>query len=256
MEAGTSFSAPMVSAVAAILKSIDSTLTPSQIESILTSTAVDYGTSGRDNYYGYGVLNFYNAVNKVNQSSAVTRVSLSTSIANLTVGSSTALTCNVFPSTAINQTVSWASDNTDVATVDSTGLVTAITPGEATITVTTADGGYTASAAVEVYGDVSSSFLGTEWPTMNGVAPDKLWTISFNKAVNISTLNLQNIFVTDHNGKVFSVTLSAGSDGKSAIITPNSFYQSGQSYYLFIRNISSSIGDTLSKAVRMLFTIE
>ena len=36
--------------------------------------------------------------------------------------------------------MTWASDNTDVATVDATGKVTAKAPGTATITVTAHDG--------------------------------------------------------------------------------------------------------------------
>ena len=253
---GTSFSAPMVSAVAAVLKSIDPTLTPSQIETILTSTAVDYGSNGKDDYYGYGVLNFYNAVNRISPSSAVTSVSINTSSTDLTIGESITLVSSILPSTAINQTVSWASDNTDVATVDSTGLVTAISPGKATITVTTADGGYTASTIVEVYGDVSSNFNGSYWGAKTGIAANKEWLITFNQAVDASTLNQQNIYVTDSTGKSVTVAVSRGSDGKSALITPGSYYQSGQSYYLFIRNICSTGGEELGTAIRMQFTIE
>ena len=37
-------------------------LQPSQVDSILTSTADDLGTPGRDDYYGYGRINAYRAV--------------------------------------------------------------------------------------------------------------------------------------------------------------------------------------------------
>jgi|GEM_PF-2112266 len=80
-EDGTSFSAPMVSAVAAVLKSLDSSLTLAEIESILTSSAVDCGSSGKDNYYGYGVLNFYNAVKTFNPPPTLTSIAI-TSPAN------------------------------------------------------------------------------------------------------------------------------------------------------------------------------
>lgn len=46
--------------------------------------------------------------------------------------------------------VMWSSSNTDVATVDQNGNLTYKTPGTAVITVTTVDGGYTASCIVKV----------------------------------------------------------------------------------------------------------
>jgi len=60
------------------------------------------------------------------------------------------LTPTVTPSDATNQTVSYASSDTDVATVSVSGIVTAVKAGTATITLTTADGGFTATCAVTV----------------------------------------------------------------------------------------------------------
>lgn len=60
------------------------------------------------------------------------------------------LTATITPAGAANQNVTWSSSNTTVATVSSTGLVTAVAPGTATITVLTEDGGYTASCTVRV----------------------------------------------------------------------------------------------------------
>jgi thermitase len=51
---GTSFSAPIVAGVAALVMSANPGLTNSQVESILFSTAVDLGAAGRDPYFGYG----------------------------------------------------------------------------------------------------------------------------------------------------------------------------------------------------------
>lgn len=55
------------------------------------------------------------------------------------------------PTNATNQNVTWESSNPSVATVDESGKVTAVAPGEATITVTTEDGSKTANCAVTVY---------------------------------------------------------------------------------------------------------
>ena len=66
------------------------------------------------------------------------------------VGQTLQLTAAVAPSDAYYKTVSWSSDNTDVAVVDSQGKVTAKTPGKAVITVTTTDGEKTAMCTVNV----------------------------------------------------------------------------------------------------------
>jgi len=59
---GTSFASPYAAGVAALLLSIDPTLTPEQVEDILLSTAVDKGTPGYNTQYGWGFINAGNAV--------------------------------------------------------------------------------------------------------------------------------------------------------------------------------------------------
>ena len=81
---------------------------------------------------------------------SVTSVSLNRSTAALTVGGTENLTATVNPSNATNQNVTWSSNNTTAATVSSAGVVTARATGTATITVTTADGGHTATCVVTV----------------------------------------------------------------------------------------------------------
>ena len=92
----------------------------------------------------------YVAANSVH----VTGVSLNKSTTRIQEGSSETLTATVSPSGATNQAVSWSSSNTSVATVSSSGVVTAIAPGHTTITVTTEEGGFTATCAVTVTGTV------------------------------------------------------------------------------------------------------
>ncbi len=81
---------------------------------------------------------------------AVTGVTLNKATLALAVGGSETLTATVAPATATVKTVTWASDNTAVATVDTTGKVTGVSAGTATITVTTTDGSKTAVCAVTV----------------------------------------------------------------------------------------------------------
>jgi len=80
----------------------------------------------------------------------VTGVSLNKTTTTLTVGDTETLTATVSPDGATDKTVTWSSDNTNVATVDPNGLVTAVGAGNANITVTTTDGSKTASCAVTV----------------------------------------------------------------------------------------------------------
>lgn len=80
----------------------------------------------------------------------VTGVSLTPASLSLFTGDTATLTATVQPSNATNKKVTWSSNAPGVATVDSSGKVTAVAPGTATITVTTEDGNYTATCTVTV----------------------------------------------------------------------------------------------------------
>ncbi len=80
----------------------------------------------------------------------VTEVTLDKTELTLTEGETETLTATVKPDNADNRKVAWSSDKTDVATVDGAGKVTAVKAGEAVVTVTTEDGGKTASCKVTV----------------------------------------------------------------------------------------------------------
>ena len=87
---------------------------------------------------------------------SVTGVTLNRSTATIDTGGTVTLTATVAPTNATNKTVTWSSSNSSVATV-SGGVVTGVSAGSATITVTTADGGYTATCAVTVSSNGSIS---------------------------------------------------------------------------------------------------
>ena len=80
---------------------------------------------------------------------SVTGVKLDTDKLDLFTGESKTLIVTVEPGDATNQDVTWVNSNPDVATVVG-DTVTAVKEGEATITVTTADGGFTATCKVTV----------------------------------------------------------------------------------------------------------
>lgn len=91
----------------------------------------------------------YETGQTVTDPTAVTGVRLSPDAVTLVEDTTATLTAAVIPSNATNKNVTWASSDEEVATVVN-GVVNALKPGTATITVTTADGNKTAQCAVTV----------------------------------------------------------------------------------------------------------
>lgn len=80
----------------------------------------------------------------------VSSVTLDQNTLTLKEGESAKLTATVIPADADNTAVTWSSDNSSIAAVAADGTVTAVKSGTANISVTTEDGGKTASCAVTV----------------------------------------------------------------------------------------------------------
>ncbi|MCL1933374.1 MAG: leucine-rich repeat protein [Candidatus Azobacteroides sp.] len=80
---------------------------------------------------------------------AVTGISLNKQSLSLEIDSAEQLTATVLPENATNKNYTWRTSDSNVATVVN-GLVTAVSEGNATITVTTEDGGFTATCRVTV----------------------------------------------------------------------------------------------------------
>ena len=61
---GTSMAAPHVAGVIALMKAVDPNLTPLEFDNLLRSGKItdDLGLPGRDNQFGYGLLNAHKAV--------------------------------------------------------------------------------------------------------------------------------------------------------------------------------------------------
>ena len=81
---------------------------------------------------------------------SVTSVALNTKTATLKIKATRRLTATVNPTNVSNTAVKWTSSNPKVATVSSSGLVTAVNVGKATITVTTVDGSRKATSVITV----------------------------------------------------------------------------------------------------------
>jgi len=80
----------------------------------------------------------------------VTGVSVDPKEKLLGIGEELVIKATITPEDATNKKVTWTSDNEAVAKIDESGKVTAISGGTAKITVTTEDGGKTATCAITV----------------------------------------------------------------------------------------------------------
>lgn len=105
------------------------------------TTPTGYATPSSDTINGYN--------SGGGETVSVTGVSLDTNSTTVEEGKDVTLTATVAPSNATNQGVSWTTSDSSIATV-SGGIVTGVSEGSATITVTTSDGGFTASCSVTV----------------------------------------------------------------------------------------------------------
>jgi thermitase len=105
---GTSFSSPLSAGVAALMMSANPSLAPSQIVSLLETSAVDLGAAGYDDDYGYGRVNAAAAVIAAAQAKAADVQAPSVAISSPTGGT----VSGIVP---INVS---ASDNVGVSRVD------------------------------------------------------------------------------------------------------------------------------------------
>ena len=88
---------------------------------------------------------------------SVQSVSLNESALTLAVGTNATLVASIEPFEAVNKIVFWNSDNEDVAIVVGIGesaVIEVVSPGTTSVTVTTADGGFTASCMINVIIDI------------------------------------------------------------------------------------------------------
>lgn len=149
----------------------------------------------------------------VGQAEEVTpTITISQTTASLFVGQTLQLTATVSPS---DSAVNWSSSNTDIATVDASGLVTAMTVGTTTITVSVDS--VTASCQLAVV----SGGITVAYPTDNVLVGDTIQlsysTEPSGRMVSWSSSNT-DVATVDANGLVTfklagSVTITASAEG-------------------------------------------
>ncbi|MEE1296055.1 MAG: carbohydrate binding domain-containing protein [Bifidobacterium sp.] len=162
----------------------------------------------------------------------VSSVTISPATKTVSVGATTTLSATVAPSDATNPLIAWSSSDTDVATVDGTGKVTARAAGTATITAS-ADG-KSVQATITVTDNVvpagdfqivgpdtvmrSDRFMVSVTGLSEPVNADDIeWTTSNWRVIgtNLQNLNLPESKVRDADG-IGTATITATVNGKSA----------------------------------------
>lgn len=151
-------------------------------------------------------------VNKEPSIIHVTSVSLDETTLNMETGDRYTLQATVLPSDADDKSVNWSSSNESVVTVTNKGKITAVSAGQAIITVTTTDGGLTASCTVNVtqkvvpvngiklnYSELELSVGGSE-----SLVATVLPTNATNKEVIWSSTN-EAVVTVDENGLVSAI---------------------------------------------------
>ena len=170
----------------------------------------------------------------------VTKVELDKTSLELTEGGTARLTATILPDNATNKNVTWSTSDASIATVTD-GVVTAVAPGTATITVTTEDGGKTATCAVTVAAATvpvtgvtlnktsTSLYVGDTETLTATVAPDNAtdravnWTSS-----NPSVATVENGVVTAVGAGTATITVTTQDNDYTASCTVTvSRYSSG-----------------------------
>ena len=160
-------------------------------------------------------------------SASVTGVSLDQESITLREGESYKLNATITPSNVDDPSLQWSSSNTEVVQVTAEGILLALKPGTSDITVTTVDGGYTATCKVTVKDKVTG--LSLEPSKMDIIVGDEADIIArlepedANVKVTWQSTN-PDIVSVDENGHI-----KAHSTG-DAVITASTDYKGLQAY--------------------------
>ena len=144
LASGTSMAAPHISGAAAMYRLMYPNYGSSKTAILLRSFVQDLGASGQDDYYGKGLPKMTGPIKPL-------RVTLNKSTAKVEIKKTLTLKATLTPSYAGQKALTWSSSNTAVATVSSSGKVTAKKKGTATITAESV-GGKKGSCKVTVIG--------------------------------------------------------------------------------------------------------
>ncbi len=134
----------------------------------------------------------------------------------------------VTPAGATNQSVTWTSSNTAVATIDATtGVINALTAGTTTITATTAEGGFTDTCEVTVEQSVTGITISGTGVTNNAVTLSLSGTLDLTAAITPDNASNKvfawseedtNDCISYIENEDGSITLTADKEGSATIV--------------------------------------
>ena len=161
-----------------------------------------------------------------NKKVSVTGVKLNISSGTLYSNSSNKtvnLVATISPSNATNKSLTWSSSNTNVASVDSSGKVTAKNPGKSTISVVTTDGKYKASYTLTVKKKVIIFITASAGKRMNDWFKSYTSIRKYNYSISSNTLKY-----VYKSGSGFDYQVGDGLESAKSFIKSN--YDSIKSY--------------------------
>lgn len=141
--------------------------------------------------------------------SNVDSVTLDSDKLSMSIGVKKTLKATVLPTTVLNRSVTWASENTSIATVSASGVVTGVGNGTTNITCTSADGEKSARCTVVVTPTVEKLFIDKETLSMKLYETTSLktsvWPESLpDKSVKWSS-SKQSVVSIEDNGKMMAL---------------------------------------------------
>ena len=188
----------------------------------------------------------------------VTGVSLDKATLELYTGGTGTLTATVQPDNATNKNVTWRSNNADVATVDN-GTVTAVGAGETDITVTTEDGGKTATCHVTV--TQSAYSISADTTALNFGSVYTGYTQPAAQTVTVKNTGNRQVTVTLPTANDFIITAGTGFTNGSAAIEPDGTAtftvqpKAGLSVGTYSENIAVTSSEGATVTISATFTV-
>lgn len=187
----------------------------------------------------------------------VNEIELTKSNLVLEIGQEEKLNVTISPSDATNQDVVWASSDNKIVKVDNSGNLTAVSKGQATITVISADGAKKAGCKVtvvkgfEIWKDKLTKELSNH-----------SWEVKFNLPINTDEDNVNNstVYIIDEDSnKLNFINARAENDEEFGYIVlyNNGAFEENKSYWIIIEDTVKSIDNKeLRKTLKIQFTIE
>lgn len=158
-----------------------------------------------------GIANIIYNIKVTEKKVLISEISFNKQSMNLYVGNSEILYADILPINASNQNLKWTSSNTNIASVNSNGVVTALSNGETIITASSTDGSnITAICNVNVITPVTSIILSKESISLligqsSNISAIVLPTNATNQKLQWFSSN-PNIASIDNNGKISAIS--------------------------------------------------